>query len=155
MNPRSRASVLVRSAVALTIPYVAFVVYFSLKLPENHWPRWFADVLLVWFLGNFVVVYLIARRMAKKDPAPTATPTGQSRNNTALLWILRAVGSSLVIYWSVVFAKGVDGTIRGEYPLDRAIPAGAFLLFFILMFGFFVYRSFRPKASSGAASKSA
>jgi hypothetical protein len=59
-----------------------------------------------------------------------------------------------VIVWSVFFVNGVKGTIRGEYPLDRAIPAGVFLLFFILLFGLLVYRSFRPKASTGTASKS-
>lgn len=154
MNPRSRAAVLIGSAVALTVPYVAFVVYFSLTLPKNHWPMWFTNVLLVWFVANFVAVYLIARRMAKKNPPPTATLTEQPQKNTTRLWVLRAVCSYLVIVWSVLFAKGVNGTIRGEYPLDRAIPAGAFLLFFILLFGFLVYRSFRPKASSGATPKS-
>lgn len=154
MNPRSRAAVLIGSAAALTVPYVAFVVYFSLKLPKNHWPVWFTDVLLVWFAANFVAVYLIARRMAQKHPPPTATLTKQHQKNAARLWILRAVGSYLVVVWSVLFVKGVNGTIRGEYQLDRAIPAGAFLLLFILLFGFLVYRSFRPRASTGAASKS-
>jgi hypothetical protein len=154
MNPRSKAAVLIGSAVALTVPYVAFVVYFSLKLPKNHWPTWLTNVLMVWFVANFVAVYLIARRMAKKNPPPTATPAEQSQKNTARLWILRAVGSYLVVVWSVLFAKGVNETIRGEYPLDRAIPAGAFLLLFILLFGFLVYRSFRPRVPSGATSKS-
>jgi hypothetical protein len=59
-----------------------------------------------------------------------------------------------VIVWSVLFVNGVKGTVRGEYPLDRAIPAGAFLMLFILLFGWLLYRSFRPKASTGRASKS-
>jgi hypothetical protein len=104
MNPRSRAAVLIGSAAALTVPYVAFVVYFSFKLPKNDWPLWFTDLLLVWFVANFVALYLIARRMAKKHPPPTAKSPEQSRKNTARLWILRAVGSYLVIVWSVRFS---------------------------------------------------
>jgi hypothetical protein len=154
MNPRSRAAVLIGTAVALTVPYVAFVVCFSFKFPKNHWPVWFTNVLLVWFVANFVAVYLIARRMAKKHPPPNAKLHEQPRKNNAGVWILRAVGFYLVIVWSVFFVNGVKETVRGEYPLDRAIPAGAFLLFFILLFGWLLYRSFRPKASTGRASKS-
>ncbi|HEX4005406.1 MAG TPA: hypothetical protein VHX60_04480 [Acidobacteriaceae bacterium] len=154
MNPRSRAAVLIGSAVALTVPYVVFVVYFSFKLPKNHWPVWFTDVLLVWFLANFVAVSLIARRMAKKTPPPTAKSQEQFPKSTPRLWILRAVCSYLVIVWIVLFVNGAKGTIRGEYPLDRAIPAGAVLLFFISLFGFIVYRSFRPGASTVTTPKS-
>lgn len=146
MNPQSRAAVLVGSSVALTIPYIAFAVYFSLKFPPNHWPAWFTNVLLVWFLANFVVVYLIGRRMAKKDRLVNATHPTESRKATVGVWILRVIGSYLVILWSTLFVYGVRGTVRGEYPFVRAIPAGALLLFFILLFGWGIYRSFRPKA---------
>jgi hypothetical protein len=145
MNPQSRAAVLVGSAVVLTLPYIAFAVYFSLKFPPNHWPVWFTNVLLLWFLANFVVVYLIGRRMAKKQPPANGSRPIQARKASAGVWILRIVGSYLVLLWSIFFLYGVKGTVRGEYPLVRALPAGAFLLFFILLFGWGVYRSFRPK----------
>jgi hypothetical protein len=103
-------------------------------------------VLLVWFIANFVAVYLIGRRMAKKQQQPNAKTPMQPRRASAGVWILRAFGSYLVLVWSVLFLYGVKGTVRGEYPLGRAIPAGAFLLFFIVLFGWGVYRSFRPKA---------
>jgi hypothetical protein len=146
MNPKSRAAILVGTAVALTIPYIAFAVYFSLKFPPNHFPVWFTNILLVWFLANFVVVYLISRRMAKKQLPATGKSQIQSRKSSAGVWILRIVGSYLVLVWTVLFLHGVKGTIQGEYPLVRAIPAGAFLLFFILVFAWGIYRSFRPKA---------
>lgn len=146
MNPKSRAAIMVGTAVALTIPYIAFVLYFSLKFPPNHWPAWFGNVLLVWFLANFVVVYLVGRKMAKKQLPTNGESQIQSRKPSAGVWILRIVGSYLVIIWTVLFLHGVKGTVQGEYPLVRAIPADAFLLFFILVFGWGIYRSFRPKA---------
>lgn len=146
MNPRSRAAVVVGTAVALTIPYIAFVVYFSFRFPKNHWPVWVTDVLLVWFIANFVAIYLMVRRMAKKQPPQNVKTPMQLRKASAGVWILRAFGSYLVLVWGVLFLYGVKGTVRGEYPLSRAIPAGAFLLSFILLFGWAIYRSFRPKA---------
>jgi hypothetical protein len=145
MKPRSRAAVLVGTAVALTIPYIAFAMYFSIKFPPNRWPVWFGNVLLVWFMANFAVVFLVARRMTKMQAQESATSPAQPRKNSVGIWILRIIGSYLVLVWSVLFFHGVRGTVRGEYPLVRAIPAGAFLLFFILMFGWGIYRSFRPK----------
>ncbi len=146
MNPKRRAAVLVGSAVALTIPYIAFVMYFSLRFPPDRWPVWFTDLLLFWFLANIVFVYLIGRRMAKKvAPTNAAKPT-QPRKASAGVWILRVLGSYLVLVWSGLFFYGVKGTVQGEFPLARVIPAGAFLLFFIFVSGWGIYRSFRPKA---------
>jgi hypothetical protein len=82
MNQRSRAAVLIGTAVGLTVPYVAFVVYFSFKLPKNHWPLWFTDLLLVWFVANFFAVYLIAKRMAKKHPSPNTKLPEQPRKTS-------------------------------------------------------------------------
>jgi hypothetical protein len=144
MNPRSRVLILVGAAFALMVPYIAFVLYFSLRFPPNDWPTWFTNVLGVWFIANFGALYLIVRRMAKKRPPDEKSPI-QSRKASAGVWIVRAVGSYLVIQWSIFFLYGVKGTIQGQYPLNRAIPAGTFLLFFIVLFGWAIYRSFRPK----------
>jgi hypothetical protein len=145
MTPRSRTSILVLAAVALTVPYVAFVVYFSTRFPPNQWPTWFTDVLAAWFVANFIVIVLIARGLSKRQQQSSGLESVPPRKAGVRVWILRIVGSYLVLVWSVLFFVGVKGTIRGEYPLNRAIPAGAFLLFFISMFGWGVYRSFRPK----------
>jgi hypothetical protein len=51
----------------------------------------------------------------------------------------------LVIFWSLPFLYGVKETIQGKFPLSRAIPAGAFLLVFIGIFGWGVYRAKREK----------
>jgi len=145
MAPRSRTSFLVLAAVTLTTPYVAFAVYFSTRFPPNQWPMWFTNVLSVWFLANFVVLFLIGRRLSKKQRPASEIESMPSRKASVRVWILRIFGSYLVLAWSVFFLLCVNGTIRGEYPLNRAIPAGAFLLFFISMFSWGLYRSFRPK----------
>lgn len=107
---------------------------------------WFTNLLLVWFLANVVVVYLVSRTLAKRQLPEAGKSLTQSRKSNVRVWIVRMVGSYLVIVWTVLFFHGVKGTIQGEYPLVRAIPAGAFLLFFILVFAWGIYRSFRPKA---------
>jgi len=147
MNSKSRVVILVGATFALMVPYLAFVMYFSLRLPQNHWPSWFTNTILVWFVANFLVMTLLVRRLSKKQGA--AEPQGAIRfsaKTTPAVWIMRIIASYLVLVWSVLFLIGVKGTIQGEYELNRALPAGAFLLFFIGLFGWGVYRSFQRKA---------
>ena len=146
MNPKFRFGAFVGIAFALMVPYLAFVMYFSLRLPQNHWPSWFTNTIAVWFVANFLALTLLARRMFKKQG--TEEPQGALRTSTKTkpaVWIMRIVGSYLVLLWSVFFLIGVKGTIEGKYVPSRAIPAGAFLLFFIGLFGWSIYRSFQKK----------
>jgi protein-S-isoprenylcysteine O-methyltransferase Ste14 len=144
MNPKFRSGAFVGIAFALMVPYLAFVVYFSLRLPQNQWPSWFTNTIAVWFVATFVVLTFVARQMFKKQGA--GEPRGALLNPTKtklLVWIMRIVGSYLVLLWSVFFVIGVKGTIEGKYVLSRALTGGAFLLFFIGVFAWSIYRSFR------------
>ena len=146
MNPKFRFGAFVGTAFALMVPYLAFVMYFSLRLPQNHWPIWFTNTILVWFVANFLILTLLARRIFKKQA--TEESQGALRTSTKTkpaVWIMRIVSSYLVLLWSVFFLIGVKGTIEGKYVPSRAIPAGAFLLFFIGLFGWSIYRSFQKK----------
>jgi hypothetical protein len=60
--------------------------------------------------------------------------------------IAQIVASYLLTVWSLLFLYGVKETVQGQLPLNRAIPAGAFLLFFIGIFGWGLYRARRGKA---------
>jgi hypothetical protein len=122
-------------------------MYFSLRLPQNHWPIWFTNTILIWFVANFLALTLLARRILKKKGAeePQSAQLTSAKTKPAV-WIMRIIASYLVLVWSVLFLIGVKGTIEGKYVPSRAIPAGAFLLFFIGLFGWSVYRSFRSKA---------
>ena len=86
----------------------------------------------------------VARRLFKKQGAEE--PRGALLNPTKaklLVWIMRIVGSYLVLLWSVFLVIGVKGTIEGKYVLSRALTGGAFLLFFIGVFAWSIYRSFQ------------
>lgn len=146
MNPKFRFAVFFGTAFALMLPYLAFVVYFSLRLPQNQWPSWFTNTIAVWFVANFLALMLLARRTFKaQGPAESQDAPPTQARAKPLVWIMRIVASYLVIVWSVLFLQGVKGTVQGRFAFGRAIPAGAFLLFFIGLFGWSVYRSFRAK----------
>ena len=53
----------------------------------------------------------------------------------------------LVIFWSLLFLYGVKETLQGKFALSRAIPAGVFLLVFIGIFGWGIYRARRETVS--------
>jgi small-conductance mechanosensitive channel len=146
MNNRSKSVTFVAIAFALTIPFVAFAAFFFLRFQQNYWPVWFANTLGIWFVVNFLIMLLVAKKVFRKQNISEKKFVPSSKTGTRL-WIIRGVIGYLVFVWSVIFAKGVIGTVRGEYEPARAIPAGIFLLFFILLFGWTLYRSFQPNNS--------
>ena len=146
MNPKRKVGVFVGSAFALMLPYFAFVMFFSLRFPQNRWPIWFTDTILVWFAANFLILVLVAKRVFTKQGPQGLQDSPSSAKTKRAIWIARIVASYLVIVWSILFINGARGTLEGKYPLNRALPAGVFLLFFIVLFAWSVYRTFRKKA---------
>jgi hypothetical protein len=130
MKPKYKFLLLI---LVLQLPYFGFIGYFSTQFPSNHVPMWYADTLLVWFTANFLIALLFGKRIfrgqdvgAEKARAAAATSA--------------SVSNRLVIFWILFFLYGVIETARGKIPLNRAIPAGAFLLLFIGIFGWSAYR---------------
>lgn len=121
------------------VPYLGFVIYYSQRFPSNQWPAWFTNTIAVWFIANFLIIMLLVKRIFKGQAVE------QQKERRAFA-ISQIVSSYLLIVWSVLFLYGVKETIQGEIPLNRAIPAGAFLLFFIGIFGWGLYRARRKKA---------
>ena len=111
-------------------------MYFSLRYPSGQWPGWFTNTIVAWFIANFVILTLIIKRVFKNQ---VVDPQRASR--ALARW--KSISLLLVIWWSALFLYEVIETIEGKYPLKRAIPAGAFLLFFIGIFGWSRYRSRR------------
>ncbi len=147
MNTKSRSIAFIGIALALMAPYLAFVIYSVLRFPQGQMPVWFSYVTLVWFAGVFVALTFLAKRMFKKNAFDNAQgPRGTSTKTTRAIWIVRIVGSYLVAFWTVFFVIGVKATLEGKYQINRAIPAGLFLLFFIGSFGWSIYKTFKPKA---------
>lgn len=134
------------ASFVLTLPHVAFVIYFSLQFPRGHWPTWFTDSILIWFVANCLIVALLAQRLAKRKSAELE-PAHRSLTSSKIgVWIMRIGFPPLVILWSFEFLRGAQEAFKGKIPLNRAIPAGAFLLFFIAIFGWAVYRAWTVRA---------
>ena len=91
----------------------------------------------VWFSANFLPLMLLvrlSRRLFKNQPI-------DAEKARALVEKAQRTSVRLVIFWSLLLLYGAVLTARGKLPLERAIPAGAFLLFFIGLSGWSVYRA--------------
>src|SRR4051812_47394270 len=127
----------------LMAPYLGFVVYYSRQFPSGQWPSWLTNTMAIWFIANFLALMLFFRLTRKmfKDSAVN--------QEKARAVAEKAVRTSirLLVLWTLFFLYGLAKTVQGTIPLKRAIPAGAFLLFFIGLFGWSVYRSKRARKS--------
>jgi hypothetical protein len=138
MNTRNRAAILMAITFALMVPYLGFAIYYSQRFPSNQMPDWFTNTLIIWFTTNFLILMLFAKFIFKKQVADVQIDSGALAKS-------RTISARLVILWSGFFVYGVVETVRGKYPLSRAIPAGAFLLVFIGIFGWSLFRSRQTK----------
>jgi hypothetical protein len=139
MNPKHRPAILFGIVFVLMAPYLGFVMYYSQRFPSNQWPAWFTNTIAVWFIANFLIIVLLVKRISRGQ---TVEPQKARRASA----IAQIVGLYVLIVSSVFFLYGAKETIQGKIPLNRAIPAGAFLLFFIGIFGLGLYRASRGKA---------
>ena len=104
MNPKSRAGTFVGAAFALMVPYLGFVAYFSLRFPQNHWPIWFTNTIVIWFVVNFLALTILGRRIFKKQGA--VEPQGVIRpypKTKPAVWIMRIFASYLVLFGAFSF----------------------------------------------------
>jgi hypothetical protein len=141
MNLKYRPAFMLGTVFVLMAPYFGFVTYYSHRFPPKHWPSWFTNTIAIWFIVNFLTLMLLirlTRRLFKIGVVDIekARAYGEKALRTS---------TRLVIFWSLLFLYGVEQTARGKFPLERAIPAGALLLFFIALFGWSIYRSKRAR----------
>jgi hypothetical protein len=107
----------------LTLPYLGFAMYYGSQFRSAPAPVWFTDTLLIWFTVNFCIAMFAIKRILRGqvvDAEKAREADGQ------------AVGlaTKLVAIWSVFLLFRVKQTVQGKLPLNRAIPAGIFLLFY-------------------------
>jgi hypothetical protein len=126
-------------------PYFSFVLFLTRRFPSGHWPLWASYLLAAWFTAVFCALLLLISKLRLKRAQGTVVTPQQAKKTRIAVWLVRLFSSGLVIIWTVFFCMGAKDTLQGKYSLSHAIPAGAFLLFFILLIGWSVYRSFRPK----------
>lgn len=125
---------------ALTIPYVVFAVYLAFRYPAGRWPDWAGYTLLAWFVANFLIFVAAAKRIAAKAPPPTPTQRALAKPMSIVAVVISSV---LVLYWVGFFLFGLIAVIRGKIELRSALAPGAFLLFFIVLFGWGIVRGVR------------
>ena len=129
MNAKTKLALLF---FGLQIPYLSFAIYFGMHFQHVPAPTWFTNTLMAWFAANFGIFALVARRLR----APSV-PTEEQRAVSAHF---ARLGVRLLLLWAGLFLYGLITTLQGKIPLNRALPAGAFLLFFIGIFGWNAYR---------------
>jgi hypothetical protein len=134
MTPRRKILFLMCGLILL---YMALVVYFVFPRsghPEPMLPSWFPYFGLSYIFGSIVLVVFLSRRISR-NAAQEASTKAQSDPSLARAWVMY-----LIAIWSGLFIYGVYGTLKGDFPVERAIPAGAFLLAFIGLFSWLLYR---------------
>jgi hypothetical protein len=145
MSPKARVTLLL---LGLAFPYLVFVLYFILTaIPgsENPFPSWFPWVALTYMLSGIVAASVLGPRIFRNAPPP---PQAQARR---AFTIAKGWSLYLVLVWSGFFLYGGYRTLKGDFPLERALPAGAFLLAFI---GIFAWSLRRMNAASKQAKSS-
>lgn len=122
---------------ALILPYMVLVMYFALRVQEHPLPTWFPYFGLSYILATFLVVMLYARKIHRvAQPEPTSRPKRFWRR-LGRAWI-----GYLLAVWSVFFVWGAYLTFTGRLEWQRSVPAGAFLLAFIALFSWALYKDF-------------
>lgn len=146
MKPKTKILLLTFS---LILPYFALAMHFALRIQEHPLPTWFPYFGLSYLLGTIVVVMVFSRKIHRD-----AQPGTVQRPVSALRWIGRVWVGYLVAVWAGLFLWGAYQTVSGNLEWQRALPAGAFLLAFIALFSWSLYKDIkRPTlrtASTGA-----
>jgi hypothetical protein len=138
MNSKFKA-VFLLSVFAVMAPYFGFVLYFVPKYPSGQLPVWLVDTMAIWLVANFLIIMLLIRRFSRGQTVdPVKVRIARSKS--------LGLSTRLVILWILLFLYGVKETIQGKIPLSRAVPAGVFLLIFIGLFGWGIYRVKRGEA---------
>lgn len=76
VNPKHKSALLVSLVVAMTIPFVGFILYGALHFPPDRWPLWSRMTILIWFVAMFVIPQLLVRRIYRQQLADgTAAPS--------------------------------------------------------------------------------
>jgi len=130
MKPRTKT---LNLFFGLILPYMALVLYFAFRLPQQSLPTWLLYFGSVYIFGSIVLVVAVGRRIARDTAQNSETSQAASR------WV-RGRATSLVALWSVLFLYGAYKTLRSDFPLERALPAGAILLAFIGLFSWLLHK---------------
>lgn len=135
MKPKTKILTLTFS---LVLPYIALVTYFALRTQEHPLPTWFPYFGLSYILATMILVMVFSRNVYR-----AARPEQEKKPKSFWLWAAKAWMVYLVALWSGTFLWGAYLTLKGNLEWQRSVPAGAFLLVFIALFSWGLYKDFR------------
>ena len=139
MKPQQKFFILF---LALAAPAMALMAFAISRYPPNNVPAW---VPLSWGLYLFVTIAFVALfgRRILKIPEPQANPTSAPLRTAGAVW--------LVAVWSGLFLVGAFKFFKGDFPAERAVPAGILLLAFILLFVWLIRRDAKSQRADDNA----
>jgi hypothetical protein len=135
VKPKTKIVVL---TVSLILPYLALVEYVAFRSPDNTLPIWLCYFGLSYILGTMIVVMAFSRRIYRAGQMEKV-----DKPKSGMTWKGRAGTGYLIALWSGCFLWGAYQTILGNLDWRRAVPAGAFLLAFIALFSWSLYKDLK------------
>lgn len=140
----------------LVLPYIALAMYFVLRNQghpqEQLLPTWFPYFGMAYLLGTILLVSAIGRRIARS--AQGKLTQGAAKPRPVVRMAMRAWAGYLIVVWCGFFLYGAVETVRGKFEWQRALPAGAFLLIFIVLFSRWLYADIKKPSISDKQGKS-
>jgi hypothetical protein len=136
VQPKNKIRALI---FALVLPYFAMAMYFVLRIQEHPLPIWFPYFGMAYLLGSIILIAVLSRKVARDSHPQTAV-----QPRPAVRLALRAWAGYLIAAWCGFFLWGAVETIQGKLEWQRALPAGAFLLAFIVLFARWLYTDIQP-----------
>ena len=122
---------------AITLPGFSLMMFAFSRYPSNGVPAWIPIGWGFYMLATITFMTLFGQRLFKSPSAPAKPPDGQVTATARAVW--------LIAVWSVLFLYGAFKFAQGELPAERAIPSGALLLAFILLFAWLMRRDMKSR----------
>ncbi len=132
--PLTRENKILALITGILLPYMAFVFYLALRVPQHPLPEWFPFFGGLYLFVALAVVMLVSRRIQRGAPPQETEKARRARK------LGRVIVTYLILVWSLLFLYGAYNTLKGDYPMSRALPAGGTLLLFIGLFSWALYR---------------
>lgn len=137
MTPKSKVALLI---LGLVLPFMAMWTYFVVVLarhPGIILPSWYAYVVTLYILVSIVLVMVVRHRIAARTP--------QEQTKRIRAWARLLLMYLLALSFGAFF-YGAFETLKGDLTVARAISGGAYLLTFIVLFSWTLYKYFKRKS---------
>jgi hypothetical protein len=131
---------------ALILPGFSLMMFAFSRYPSNGVPVWVPIGWGFYMLATITFMTLFGQRIFKSPSAPTKPPAAQASATARAVW--------LIAVWSVLFLYGAFEFAKGDFPAERAIPSGALLLAFILLFAWLMRRDMKAQRAASDAPSS-